>query len=78
MGSNINWLGLSCSDLRPYRTPKHLVHLVLKDGQLPLGGFELFCEFIDVGVLLGDDIILEGDKFVGLRESQYHGKMNST
>jgi hypothetical protein len=39
---------------------------MLKDGQLPLGGFNLFREFLDVGILLGNDVILDSDKLVGL------------
>lgn len=58
------------------------LHLMLKGGQLALGGFEFSGEFPDLGIFLRGDFedqkILLRDEVQSLGECQYHGKMNST
>jgi hypothetical protein len=74
-------VGVELLGLTTIETPEHLLHLVLKGGQLPLGGFELSGEFSDLGILLRGDFedqkILLRDELVGLREGQYHETRSS-
>jgi len=64
-------VGIELLGLATVQASEQLLHLVLKGDQLALGGFEFLREFLDVNILLRDEL-------VGLRECQYHGNACST